>query len=252
MDQNQTTPADMEMIRRAIAAMQQVNGVCPLSLRVGAQENRILGDIRSVRRRAADATVILTDTTAVLPDSQLQFTVETTEYLDFPVYEYLVTIRNVSCKNSPLITDLYAADIVFPGKSPVLHRCNGDFYSRDGYETTVVPLSAATELIRPVGGRPCDRAFPYFRVLCEGFGYNLAVGWPGQWQAEFSAADGGFRFAAKQQYTAFSLRPGEVYRAPRITVMAFEGDEARGRNVWRRWYLRLFSSHLSRLPAVLS
>ncbi len=237
-DPNQTTPKDMALIAGAVAAMQEANGVCPLSLRIGEKEIRTLGGVQSVRRRRADANLLLTDTTALLRDYDLQVTVEATQYLDFPVYEYLVTIRNVSCKNSPLITDLYASDVVLPGEAPVLYRCNGDFYSHDGYETAAVPLGAETELIRPVGGRPCDQAFPYFRVLCGQTGYNLAVGWPGQWQAEFSAAGGGFRFAAKQQYTAFTLRPGEVYRAPRITVMAYEGGEARGRNLWRRWYLQ--------------
>ena len=37
----------------------------------------------------------------------------------------------------------------------------------------------------PNGGRPCDGAFPYFRVQFEGGGLTLAVGWPAQWSATF-------------------------------------------------------------------
>lgn len=238
IDPNRTTPADMARIAKAVHALHAANGVCPLSMRIAGSPFQTFGDIRSVRRTKPDANLVLTETVAVLPEYALEVTVSATEYLDFPVYEYLVTIRNLSCSKSPLITDLYAADVILPGKEPVLYRCTGDFYSEKGYHTTSAPLTAETEQIAPTEGRSCNEAFPYFRVACEGFGYNLAIGWPGRWLAEFSQRGEGFRFAAKQYDTAFSLLPGEVYRAPRITVMAYEGDTQRGMNVWRRWYMQ--------------
>lgn len=235
-DCNRTTRGDIQKLSAALTALHATNGVCPFSLGIDGRTVRTFVSTPAQTSERPDATMIRTQTVGMVSDG-LQMTIDATEYLDFPVYEYLVTIRNLSSQKSPLLTDIYAADVVLPADTPVLFSNNGDFYSADGYRQSKQNLDSETHVITPHGGRPCDRAFPYFRVLGKEGGYNLAIGWPGQWQAEFSAAGTGFRFAAKQQYTALRLLPGEIYRAPRITVMAFEGGETRAVNLWRRWYL---------------
>jgi alpha-galactosidase len=66
----------------------------------------------------------------------------------------------------------------------------------------------------------------------------LAVGWPGQWTAEFARDDGrGIRIRAGQELTHFRLHPGEAVRSPLVVLEAWKGDWLRGQNLWRRWML---------------
>jgi len=60
---------------------------------------------------------------------------------------------------------------MFIGDSPVVHHCNGDFYSEKGYKSEETPLGTGDTLrFTPNGGRPCDGAFPYYRIAFEGCG----------------------------------------------------------------------------------
>ncbi len=90
--------------------------------------------------------------------------------------------------------------------------------------------------IGPSGGRPCDGAFPYFRLLFEDCGLTMAIGWPAQWHARFSDAGGAVSVRAGQDQTDMRLLPGETVRTPRITIMGWAGDQSHAVNLWRRWY----------------
>ena len=47
----------------------------------------------------------------------------------------------------------------------------------------------------------CDHAWPYYRIVTGDTAYNIAVGWPGSWQAWFEKASYGVHVEAKQEYT---------------------------------------------------
>ena len=64
----------------------------------------------------------------------------------------------------------------------------------------------------------------------------MAIGWPGQWSANFAEENGSALVTAGQEITHLVLKPGEKIRTPRITLMHFEGDENNGINLWRGWY----------------
>ena len=74
------------------------------------------------------------------------------------------------------------------------------------------------------------------RLMTEGGGYNFAVGWPGGWLGDLDAAEGGTRVRFGQESLRAYLKPGETLRAPRVLVMAYDGDEADGRKQWRDFY----------------
>ena len=192
----------------------------------------------SIQKRRIDANLIETVITGRDPDTELQIRVECLEYQDYPVVEWVVWLENQGAQPSPLIQDLLALDSVYEGASPALYHCNGDYYSIDGYTPEETPLLPGSPLtFAPNGGRPCDGAFPYFRLLLPGGGLTLAIGWPGQWFARFTATESATAITAGQENTHLRLSPGEKIRAPRVTILSWIGDSQHAVNLWRRWYL---------------
>ncbi|MDD4869017.1 MAG: alpha-galactosidase [Kiritimatiellae bacterium] len=159
------------------------------------------------------------------------------DYTDYPVVEWTAWFTNTGNKPTPIISDIMALDSVFQGVSPVLWHCNGDFCNAEGYTAKETPVLTGQSLaFAPAGGRPCDRAFPYYRLMFDKGGLSIAIGWPAQWSASFTGVDGGVHVKAGQEKTYLQLLPGETIRTPRITVMSWMGDARRAANLWRCWY----------------
>jgi alpha-galactosidase len=172
------------------------------------------------------------------PKSGLNIRVECLEYHDYPVVEWAAWFTNKGNKPTPVISDILGLDEAFRGSSPVLHHSNGDFWNEDGYKPIQTPLSPGQAIsLAPNGGRPCDGAFPYCRIVFEDCGITIAIGWPGQWAAGFTGLGDGVRICAGQEKTNLRLMPGERIRTPRMTIMSWSGDIERAVNLWRRWYL---------------
>lgn len=168
----------------------------------------------------------------------LHIRVEYTQYQDHPVVEWVAYFTNNGQETTPLISNILAMDGRLNGSSPVLHHCNGDFYSEEGYTPRETSLHVGDELsFAPNGGRPCDGAFPYYRIQFEEGGHSIAVGWPAQWATHFNRLVDGVQVRAGQEKTNLRLMPGESIRTPRMTVLSWSGDDARATNLWRRWYL---------------
>ncbi len=168
----------------------------------------------------------------------LNIRVEYTEYHDYPVVEWVVWFTNNGDEATPVIRDILPMDGTFSGSSPVLYHCNGDFCSEESYTPEETSLTAGDTLeFAPNGGRSCDGAFPYYRVNFEGCGLTIAIGWPGQWAANFHGLGDGVHVQAGQEKTHLRLMPGESIRTPKITILAWIGDAIRAVNLWRRWYL---------------
>lgn len=171
------------------------------------------------------------------PSTGLGIRVEIAEYSGFPVLEWTVWLTNHSDSPTPVIEDLLALDACFGGGVSTLAHGNGDFYSRDGYAWSSTRLAGSESVdLSPNGGRPCDGAFPYFRLNFPGGGLTLAIGWPGQWRVRFQPDEDGVGIQAGQEQTHLRLLPGEAIRTPRVTLMAWSGNQGRAVNLWRRWF----------------
>ena len=189
-------------------------------------------------RRRIDANIIETVFEGNDARSGLNVRVECTEYQDYPVVEWVAWLTNKGYESTPVIRDVLAMDGAFRGSSPVLYHCNGDFCSEEGYTPHETPLRAGDAVgFAPNGGRPCDGAFPYYRVMFEGCGLSMAIGWPGQWAASFKGLADGIHVRVGQEKINLRLMPGESIRTPRMTVLSWMGDVSRAVNLWRRWYL---------------
>lgn len=171
------------------------------------------------------------------PRTGLAVRVEVVRYLDFPVIEWTAWLTNHSDLPSPRVQDLVVLEASFAGRAGAVYHGNGDFDSNDGYTWRTTPIGGRGPLeVRPRGGRPCDGAFPYFRLLFEGGGLSVAVGWPGQWQARFGDEGEGISVRAGQERTDMRILPAETVRTPRITLMGWAGEQDHAINLWRRWY----------------
>lgn len=167
--------------------------------------------------------------------------VRLTEYDGFDAREWVLYLKNNTDTDSEIVTDVLAASLELDCGDATLLTCNGDFCSNDGYETVAHEIKRGGSFRcgqAPVGGRPCDRAFPYQRLLFDGGGLNLAIGWPGQWSCLWEQRDGKLHFEAGQQQLRTVLHPGEELRTPCIALVGFTGTLENGVNVWRRWFRR--------------
>jgi alpha-galactosidase len=234
-----TQPEDLEQSRIRTKHLFSKADRLPISFNYdGKKFSGIPNHFRPVHRiRRMDSNLIETIFEGEDPETHLNIRLECLEYQDFPVVEWVVWFTNKGRQMTPILKDLLAIDCNFSGTSPILNYCNGDFWKADGY-TPFDTLVGAGETLNfaPKGGRPCDSAFPYFRIQFEGYGLSVAVGWPAQWAAGFAGTPDGIHISAGQEKTNLRLMPGESIRTPRMTVMSWVGQTSRSINLWRRWY----------------
>jgi alpha-galactosidase len=164
------------------------------------------------------------------------------EYRDFPTIEWTVYVKNTGSADTPIIADLRALDLSFQRPSRgefVLHHFRGSPCTANDFEPFELTLKpGATKRIAAEGGRPSNSDLPYFNLGWAEEGVILAVGWPGQWAAQFTR-DGttDLRVRVGQEKTHFKLHPGEEIRTPLMVLQFWRGDWIRAQNVWRRWML---------------
>ncbi|MFB3893980.1 MAG: alpha-galactosidase [Phycisphaerae bacterium] len=234
-----TTGRDMDLCRAWTGKFLSGGENLPISFKLdGKAVAGIPAAWRPTRtRRRVDANIIETVFDGRDGKTGLAVRVECVEYLDYPVVEWTAWLTNTGGGPTPIVSDILAMDGFFAGRSPVLHHCNGDFYSEKGYTASRTALGEGQSLtFAPDGGRPCDQAFPYYRVAFEDWGLSIAIGWPAQWSATFTGRAGGVAVRAGQERTHLRIMPGETIRTPRMTVMSWAGYALRAANLWRRWY----------------
>jgi alpha-galactosidase len=209
--------------------------------------------------RAIDAHRTQHTLTYADPESKMVVRCEAVAYDDFPVVEWTVYLRNEGTGDSPLIENLQALDMTVQrpvGNEFVLHHLRGDLCTPDSYEPFATVLEPnVNQRFAPGGGRSTNGAWPYWNVQWGSQGILLALGWPGQWAAEF-ARDAGelLHVTGGQELTHFVLHPGEEVRTPLVAMQFYRGTPVRAQNVWRSWMLthNLPRNKDNVLPPILS
>lgn len=164
------------------------------------------------------------------------------EYHDFPTVEWTLYFKNTGPKDTPIIEKIQALDIELgrSGKGEfLLHHNIGSPANGNDYgplETRLGP--GATKRLAGAGGRPTNSDWSYFNLEWSGEGIIVAIGWPGQWAAEFVRDKAQLlHLRAGQELTRFKLLPGEEVRSPLIVLQFWKGDWIRAQNIWRRWMM---------------
>jgi alpha-galactosidase len=163
---------------------------------------------------------------------------------DFAVVEWVPWLANEGEMVSPLVREWLSADVAVtgPGKGEKwLHYASGSSATVHDFAPHRLALRPGTRReFQPAGGRSSSGVLPYFNLATGDGGVVVAIGWSGQWWAEFACgADGDVVLRSGLERTRFRLGPGEKVRGPRVVLLFWEGaDATRGHNMWRRWLLK--------------
>lgn len=162
-------------------------------------------------------------------------------YHDFPTVEWTLYFKNEGDQDSPILSDIKTLDLSLQGDEGEfrLHHQHGDGVA-DPFKPIVSVLEENQNLhFAPYKGRSSEGVWPYFAVESPGNSVLLAVGWPGQWNADFMKMERNLlHFQAGQELTHFKLLPGEEVRSPRIVLQFSKVQNwIDAQNLWRRWML---------------
>ena len=176
------------------------------------------------------------------PATGLTVTLIGKTYPDFPVLEWTVYFENHGSADTPIIENIRAIDTSFERRDFgefELHHFRGSPAQANDFEPYLTALDPGSKLhLATSGGRPTDHAMCYFNLQQQRQGVIIALGWPGQWDADFDRDSARtVRVRAGQELTHFKLHPGEKVRTPLVALLFWNGDWIRGQNLWRRWML---------------
>ena len=177
------------------------------------------------------------------PATGLEVRCVSVEYGDFDAVEWTLYFENKGGKETLVLEKIEALDLDFSreeGGEFVAHTNVGDNYTASSFQPVRKTLDPKSDhRFAPVGGRPCNGAWPYFNLQKPDGGVFIAVGWPGQWATTFTRDAGRtVRVKAGQETFRAVLKPGETVRSPLIALVNWQGaDLSDAHNLWRRWML---------------
>lgn len=210
---------------------------------------------RQVREQPLDARRSLHEVTRRDPATGLEVRVEVVQFGDFPAVEWVAHFKNTGQTNTPILDSIQAFDGFLPvaaGGQSTLHWAKGGVASFDDFAPQETILKAgATRLLQPGGGRSSSQVLPFFNVEGAGGGLVVALGWSGEWAAEFAGGSQGQpSLKTGMALTHLTLHPGEAIRTPRLLFLFYEGDRWRGQNLLRQFLLTHHRPQRSGQPLV--
>ncbi len=145
-----------------------------------------------LKQSARDLSQNKTERTLTWTDRKtgLQVRCEAVEYHDFPTVEWTLYFKNTGTSATPILENIDALNLALERGTNgefLLHHNIGSPANGSDYGPLETPLGPkATKRIGAAGGRPTNSDWSYFNLEWPGQGVILAVGWPGQWAAEFT------------------------------------------------------------------
>ncbi len=171
------------------------------------------------------------------------------EYADFPALEWVASFRNTGKKDTPILSDIMALDVLFPldpGAPCQVHHARGGLTQKDDFEPLATPLTfrqggSRLELSARTG-KSSTLHLPFFNIRLGAGGVIGAIGWTGGWSAAFQREQEGVRVRAGMERTHLRLHPGEEIRTPRMLLVFWQGgddetERVRSHNILRRLLL---------------
>ena len=219
----------------------QLNGI-PFSF---VYDGALFSDIKPTWKRSISSKKIdskRTRHTLTYTDTKTGLTIlcEAIEYKDYPAVEWIMHFTNNGDQETPILENIKPLDMQVKGSSDgcVLHHTLGDNNSAESFkpiEQKLIPGEPSL-VLAPNAGRSSEGTFPFFNIDWGNGGAAIAVGWSGQWQADFGYTENNaLRIQAGMQLTHLKLQPGESIRTPRMLMVFWKGDKSlRGNNLFRQ------------------
>jgi len=179
-------------------------------------------------------------------DKGVNITVEKKEYKEFNALEWVVYFENTSNKNTDIFSNICDCDTMLPLKylgetkagympksgNACVITMNGSVEGFNYWENDKVSATEynfnyeyldkiSTKSFANVNGRSSDKTMPFFDVTSRGEGYVVAIGWTGDWKAEFSKLEQGVKVKSGLKETKFYLMPGEKIRTSSTLIMSY-------------------------------
>jgi alpha-galactosidase len=175
------------------------------------------------------------------PKTGLQIRWVSTRYSDYPAVEWVLYFKNTGTVDTPILENVQALDAGLP-------LVNGDcrLYYAEGSHALITDFRPLEKTLAPgdrlplasFGGRSSDGYLPFFNLALPEGGVISAVGWTGQWAAEFSRDAETVHLKSGMERTHLTLHPGEEIRSPAILLFFYSGtDHARSQNLFRSFML---------------
>ncbi len=181
------------------------------------------------------------------PATGLTVSAKVRRFSHFTGAEWVLDFENMGAKDTPLIEDVKAVDLAFDmgiDQEPVIvHTLSGDSCDMNSWLPVEYPLKPQeSKRIAPQGGRSSNGAFPFWNLerkasenTVPSEGVFVALGWSGQWAAEFSHPnDKNVIVAAGMEKIATVLHPKEKIRSPRVLLMPWKTDRMSAHALFRR------------------
>lgn len=203
----------------------------------GLRNEGLSSDMRpSLRSRFTDSAVKNTEITAVAAKGIIA-TFRETSYTDFPVFEWGFDMTNFGRGDSERLSD-FGLTYVLEGSSPEIVYGTGDTRNDGLFRRSERTPVTEKLIISPEFCRGADGASPFMTLFFEEYTVKFGIGWPGKWQMVFTPEKNGVRFTLTQKRFDTVLHAGETMRTPNLTALVFTGDENKGTNLWRRFFLK--------------
>lgn len=183
------------------------------------------------------------------PDGSFEVRCQLIEFQNHSVIEWKLFFKNTGFKNSPLLEQILPLDAkvteslrLFPNQtpySPVFLHCN------KGSNNSIYDFMPITQIIdleqhfemKSHNGRSSESYLPFWNLEYHGSGLVTALGWSGDWKAEFDYPQTNQALMkAGMSNLKLYLKPGEEISSPSVCLLYWEGKESlRGNNLFRRY-----------------
>jgi alpha-galactosidase len=176
------------------------------------------------------------------PDTGLAVRTVATIFKDFPAVEWVMHFENTGSADTPILQNIQPLDasLSSPDSDPTIHYSRGAACSASDFMPMKRILGKRGSLhLQPGGGRSSSQFLPFFNIETKEEGAILAIGWSGEWAVAFDHPEAGpkFQLKAGMALTHLKLHPGEEIRTPRILMLFWQGERARGHNLLRQFIL---------------
>ncbi len=203
----------------------------------GFKSEGISDELRpSVRHFTSDSTVDVTEITAVASKGII-LNVRETRYADFPVSEWGADMTNFGKNDSEILSD-FAISTVLKGSEPYLVTGTGDTRNDNVFKRLAKKAVDEEITVSPDFCRGADGASPFMTLSFSEYSVIFGIGWPGKWKMVFTPCEGGLKLTLSQARCRMKIRPAESIRTPNLTALFYKGNDARGINIWRRFFIK--------------